>query len=341
MPGISEKGLTAGILYHDGQFDDSRLAVSVLQTAVEKGAIVLNYVPVVSLIKDERGRLKGVSVKDMLTDEEFEVNGKVVINATGVFADDIMQMDNPDMKRKIKPSQGIHFVLDRSFLNGDDALMIPKTDDGRVLFAVPWHGKIVVGTTDTPVETASLEPVALDEEVEFVLSTAGKYLKKAPTRKDVLSVFAGLRPLAAPEGEGKKTKEISRSHKIIISSTGLLTMTGGKWTTFRRMAEDMISKAEKVNKWKRNTSVTRKLKIHGYKENVDMNDPLYVYGTDRDAILALVTDRQELGEVISEEFGIIKAQVVWAVREEMAVTVTLPIGPELMITKSGGKRPLA
>ncbi len=321
MPGISEKGLTAGILYHDGQFDDSRLAVSVLQTAVEQGAIVLNYVPVVALRKDENGRLNGVFVKDVLTGEEYEVNGKVIINATGVFADDIMQMDNPGMKRKIIPSQGIHLVLDRSFLDGDDALMIPKTDDGRVLFAVPWHGRIVVGTTDTPVDMASPEPVALDEEVEFILSTAGRYLKKAPARKDVLSVFAGLRPLAAPDGEGKKTKEISRSHKIIESSTGLLTMTGGKWTTFRRMAEDMITKAEKVNGWKRTCTETRKLKIHGYTENVDLNDPLYVYGTDRDAILALAADKPELAEIISEECGIIKAQVVWAVREEMAVTV--------------------
>ena len=321
MPGVSEKGLTGGILYHDGQFDDSRMAISVLQTAVEKGAVVLNYFPVISLKKDGNGKLRGVSVKDLLTDKDYEVDGKVIINATGVFADDIMQMDSPGMKREIKPSQGIHLILDPSFLGGNDALMIPKTDDGRVLFAVPWHGKVVVGTTDTPVDAASLEPVALEEEIEFILSTAGRYLKKTPGRKDVLSVFAGLRPLAAPEGDGKKTKEISRSHKIIVSPTGLLTMIGGKWTTFRRMAEDMINKAEKIKGWKPVASQTRKLKIHGYTTNVDLADPLYVYGTDREAILSLVAEQHELGESISRESGMIKARIVWAVREEMAVNV--------------------
>ena len=219
------------------------------------------------------------------------------------------------------PSQGVHIVLDRSFLPGEDALMIPRTDDGRVLFAIPWHSKIIIGTTDTPVRKASLEPVALKKEISFLLTTAGKYLKKIPSIEDVLSIYAGLRPLAAPADKNKKTKEISRSHKIITSKSGLLTIIGGKWTTYRKMAEDIINRAESLNRWKRKKTHTKKLRIHGYKESDDMNDPLYIYGTDRDSVLGLAVSRPELSEMISLKLKIIKAQVVWAVREEMAVTV--------------------
>lgn len=322
LPNVTENKLSAGVLYHDGQFDDARLAINVLQTAAEMGAVVLNYSSVDGLVKDSDGRVQGVKVTDTLSGEKLEVKGKVVINATGVFADDILKMDKPGMEPTMRPSQGIHIVIDRSFLQGDHAIMIPKTDDGRVLFAVPWHGKVVVGTTDTPIDHASLEPVALEEEIEFILATAGKYLKKAPERSDVLSIFAGLRPLAATKhANGQKTKEISRSHKILVSSSGLMTMIGGKWTTFRRMAEDIITKAEKVNRWERTKSKTRKMKIRGFVESVDMNDPLYVYGADRDAVLGLASENPELGETLSESLQIVKAQVIWAVREEMAMTV--------------------
>ncbi len=322
LPNVTENKLSAGVLYHDGQFDDARLAINVLQTAAEMGALVLNYASVDGLVKDSDGRVRGVKVTDSLSGEEIEVNGKVVINATGVFADDILKMDKPGMEPTMRPSQGIHIVIDKSFLQGDHAIMIPKTDDGRVLFAVPWHGKVVVGTTDTPIDHASLEPVALEEEIEFILTTAGKYLKNAPGRSDVLSIFAGLRPLAATKhANGQKTREISRSHKIMVSSSGLMTMIGGKWTTFRRMAEDIINKAEKVNRWERTKSKTRKMKIRGYMESVDMNDPWYVYGSDRDAVLGLAAENPELGETLSESLRIVKAQVIWAVREEMAMTV--------------------
>ncbi len=322
LPTLKENKLTAGILYYDGQFDDARLAVNVLQTATGLGAVVVNHMPVEALIKDGDGKLQGVKVKDLFSEKSFNVKGRFVINATGVFADDILRMDRPGMQPTMRPSQGIHIVLDKSFLPGDHAIMIPDTDDGRVLFAVPWHGRVVVGTTDTPIDQSSLEPVAKEEEIEFLLSTYGRYLKEAPERSDVLSIFAGLRPLAATKNNnGKKTKEISRNHKIIVSSSGLMTMIGGKWTTFRRMAEDIISRAEKVNRLKRTRSVTRKMKVRGYKESVDMNDPYYVYGTDRDAMLDLVKGNPALGEFLSESLQIIKAQVVWAVREEMAMTV--------------------
>jgi glycerol-3-phosphate dehydrogenase len=322
IPTISEKNLTAGVLYYDGQFDDARLAVNVLQTAGDNGALLVNYLSVDGLKKNDEGKLVGVELTDSLTGENYNVEGKVIINATGVFADSIMLMDNPGMAPTIRPSQGVHLVFDKSFLPGDDAIMIPETDDGRVLFAVPWNGKVVVGTTDTPVNKPKLEPVALESEIDFILETAGRYLKKQPVRNDVLSIFAGLRPLAAAKnGNGKKTREISRSHKIIVSSSGLMTMIGGKWTTFRKMAEDMINKAEKHYGLKNTKSVTRELKIHGHGNIADYSDPLHIYGTDRDKILELINNDPALGDSLSDCLPLIKAQVVWAVREEMAMTV--------------------
>ena len=320
IPTIIPEKITAGVVYHDGQFDDSRLAINVLQTAVENGAHVLNYMNVSNLIKSEKGIVQGVLVQDEETGKNYTCKARAVINATGVFADDILRLDKPGAEKTIRPSQGVHVVLDRSFLPGDHAIMIPKTDDGRVLFAVPWHNKVVVGTTDTPVETADLEPVALEQEVEFILNTAAKYLIKAPKRKDVLSIFAGLRPLAAPQKGGSKTKEISRSHKIAVSDSRLFTMIGGKWTTFRRMAQDMVDKVEEVQNWKKTKCITRNLKIHGYKKEIDLNDPLYVYGTDKVKILELA-NQPGMDRILSESLQLIKAQVVWAVREEMARSV--------------------
>lgn len=309
------------MVYHDGQFDDSRLAINVLQTATEHGAMVLNYMNVIKLTKNINGIVDGVVAEDMETGKSYTFRGKAIINATGVFADDVLQMDTPGQKKTISPSQGVHVVLDKSFLPGNYAMMIPKTDNGRVLFAVPWHNRIVVGTTDTPIPNSSLEPVAVEEEIEFILNTACRYLIKATKRSDVLSVFAGLRPLAAPTDKSKKTKEISRSHKIIVTQSELFTMVGGKWTTFRKMAEDMVKKVEAVKGWEKSKSRTRNLKIHGYLTNVDHSDPLYVYGTDKERIMELVKIEPELGEILSQKLGIIKAQVAWAVRYEMARNV--------------------
>ncbi|UMB60209.1 glycerol-3-phosphate dehydrogenase/oxidase [Lutibacter sp. A80] len=317
---INPDKISAGVVYYDGQFDDSRLAVNTLQSAVERGAIVLNYCNVTGLIKDEKGLVKGVSFVDEETSEKHEVLGKQIVNATGVFADDVLQMDSPGAEKTIAPSQGVHLILDKSFLPGDDAITIPKTDDGRVLFLVPWHNKVIVGTTDTPIEKESLEPVALEEEIGFILSTASRYLTKAPKRSDVLSVFAGLRPLAAPKGDGNKTKEISRSHKIYTSDSGLLTIVGGKWTTFRRMGQDLVDKAEKNHGWPRISSKTKHLKIHGYKENVDYDNPLYFYGSDEDAILELASKNGNKN-YISKKLQVIEAQVLWAIENEMCRTV--------------------
>jgi len=273
-------------------------------------------------LKDKDELVCGVLAKDMESGEEFEIKSKSVINATGVFADDILKMNDPKAKKIIRPSQGVHIILDKSFLDSDTAIMIPKTSDGRVLFAVPWHNKVILGTTDTPLNEHSLEPQALDEEIDFILNTAAQYLKKDPTKKDVLSVFAGLRPLAAPEdSEGKETKELSRSHKLIVSLSGLITITGGKWTTYRKMAEDTIDKAILIAGLENKDCVTKNMPIHGYVKQVDYDDHMYIYGSDRMKLLKLVKDNAVLGEKLHDRLPFLKSEVLWAVRHEMARTV--------------------
>lgn len=320
IPMLRKKGMKAGVIYHDGQFDDSRLAINIAQTAVDAGACVLNYMKVTNLIKQE-GKVCGVEVMDMETGEQHVVKSKVVINATGVFADDILQMDEPGIKPTVRPSQGVHLVLDASFLQSNYAIMIPKTADGRVLFAVPWHDKVVVGTTDTLMKHALLEPVALEQEIDFILNTAGKYLTKPPQRKDVRSVFAGLRPLAAPRSEDKKTKEISRSHKLIVEKSGLITIIGGKWTTYRKMAQDTIDLAYARMHLKAPECVTETYKIHGCKENPDYNDPLYVYGTDAEEIRSFIASSPTLGEKLHPQYTYSVGEIIWIVRNEMALTL--------------------
>ncbi|MCR8560134.1 glycerol-3-phosphate dehydrogenase/oxidase [Mucilaginibacter sp. BJC16-A38] len=318
---IQQKNLYGGVVYHDGQFDDARLAVNLAQTCIEQGATVLNYFKVSNLIKNKEDKITGVVCTDIETGTRYTIKGKTVINATGVFVDNILNMDKPERKPMVKPSQGVHIVLSRSFMPGEDALMIPKTDDGRVLFAVPWHDKLVIGTTDTPIDEHSLEPVALQEEIDFIMRTAAKYLVNAPTRKDVLSVFAGLRPLAAPENGSSKTKEISRSHKLIVSASGLITITGGKWTTYRRMGEDTVDKAIEVGGLVPYPNKTKTLPIHGSKGDVDRNDHLYVYGSDEAALLALGYEKPEWTEKLHPRMPYIKAEVIWGVRHEMARSV--------------------
>lgn len=323
IPQIATTGLRGGVLYHDGQFDDSRLAINIAQTAVEQGATVVNYVKMTGLLKDKNGKITGAKAYNEIEKESYEIKAKAVINATGIFVDDLMKMDAPEKDNIVRPSQGVHLVVDKSFLGGDTAIMVPKTSDGRVMFGVPWHGRVVLGTTDTPLKEFVLEPKALEEEIEFILKTAGQYLAKKPKREDVLSVFAGLRPLAAPKknADGKKTKEISRSHKLVVSNTGLITITGGKWTTYREMAEEVVDKAGEIGNLPKQKCTTRTLRIHGYKENVDRSNNRYVYGSDGDIILALAKEDSTLTEKLHAKFDFTAADVVWAVRNEMALTV--------------------
>ncbi|MEK7224891.1 MAG: glycerol-3-phosphate dehydrogenase/oxidase, partial [Bacteroidota bacterium] len=260
-PTLDPEDLKGGVLYHDGQFDDARLAISIAQTAAQHGAVLLNYFPVSALLKMNR-KVCGVWVKDSFSGKEYEINSKVVINATGVFTDAIMKMDDAKHQNIISPSQGIHLVVDKEFLPGDTAIMIPKTDDGRVLFAVPWHDKIVLGTTDTAVENISAEPVPQQQEIEFILKHIGRYLSKDPQLSDVRSMFAGLRPLV--KAKGKKTAALSRDHLISIGDSGLITITGGKWTTYRKMAEDVVDIAIKNYNLPDNPCITKELKLCGH-----------------------------------------------------------------------------
>ncbi|PKQ62288.1 FAD-dependent oxidoreductase [Labilibaculum filiforme] len=320
IPTLQQKNLCGGVIYHDGQFDDARLAINLCQTFVENGGVALNYMKVDGL-KKTNDKVTAVLATDLETGSKYTLEAKVILNATGVFVDEIIKMDEPKARDIVKVSQGVHLVLDKEFVPGDHAIMIPKTSDGRVLFAVPWHGKVVVGTTDVSKETAELEPRALEEEVNFILETAGRFLAKAPKRSDVKSVFAGLRPLAAPTGEGKKTKEISRGHKIVVSKSGMVTITGGKWTTYRQMAEDVIDTVTKTGNFPEKKSITRNLKIHGYKNNVDLNNPMYFYGSDEEKIVNLAKKEEGLDQFLSEKLKVINAQVVWGARYEMARTV--------------------
>jgi len=321
LPGINPNGLHGGVVYHDGQFDDSRLAVNLAQTCLEQGATALNYFRVTGLIKNDQQKITGVNAIDVETGLIYQLKAKVVVNATGVFVDELLQMDKPEDKPLVRPSQGVHVVIERSFMPSDEALMIPKTPDGRVLFVVPWHDKLVVGTTDTPINSHSLEPVALDQEIDFILNTAAKYLTNAPTRDDVLSVFAGLRPLAAPQNETSKTKEISRSHKLMVSPSGMITMIGGKWTTYRKMGEDAVDKAIEVGGLKSEVSKTKNLAIHGSMKGLDWDDHLYFYGSDRDGVLELANEKPDWGKKIHPKYDYLHAEVIWAVRHEMARTV--------------------
>ncbi|WP_194774187.1 glycerol-3-phosphate dehydrogenase/oxidase [Pararhodonellum marinum] len=320
LPAIRQEGLMGGVVYHDGQFDDARLALNIAQTCDSLGGCMLNYMKVNGLIKDQEGMVTGLKVRDTVGKKTHVVQAKMVVNATGVFADKILQMDHPEAPKMIQPSQGIHLVMDRSFLGGEDALMIPKTSDGRVLFAVPWHNKLVVGTTDTLKEKAKLEPEALEKEIDFILETAKGYLSKVPTRADVLSVYAGLRPLAAPKEGSTKTKEISRSHKVIVSDSNLITLTGGKWTTFRKMGEDTVNHYFQLTGAKKEKSTSHLQKIHGHTQE-KIKGHWAVYGSDATKIKQLISENAKLGELLHPKYPYTAAEAVWAVREEMAFRI--------------------
>ena len=320
MPGIKEKGLKGAISYFDGKFDDARLAVNIAQTAKEQGAVLANYMRVVNLIKNGE-KVVGVEAEDSITKEVFKVYAKVVINATGIFVDEILKMNNPNAKKMVRPSQGVHIVLNKHFLNSDSALMIPKTADGRVLFAVPWHNHLLVGTTDTPLNEHSLEPRALKEETDFILSTATAYFNTKPTEADILSVFSGLRPLAAPtDSNSNSTKEISRDHKLIVSAKGLITITGGKWTTYRRMAEETIDLAISHGELKNTACVTKELKIHGCQDR-EIGNYLSIYGSDQRKIQQLIDENPSLSKIIHPNFPYTEGEVLWIVKNEMVETV--------------------
>lgn len=321
LPTIKKEGLRGGVVYYDGQFDDARLLINMVMTAAEQGATVLNYAQVFELIKDDTGLVRGVSFLDEATGQLFSAKAKTVINACGAFCDLIRQMSDEKSEPLIAPSQGVHIVLDKSFLPTENAIMIPRTSDGRVMFAIPWHNATLIGTTDTPVQKAELEPQALDEEIEFLLSTAQKYLHKAPTREDILSVFTGIRPLVKTGGDAKNTASLSRDHTIEIDASGLLTITGGKWTTYRRMAEDAINQVAVLAELHEKDCRTKNLQIHGFCKNAETFGDLAIYGSDAEKILDLIKNDESLREKLHPDLPYTKAEIIWAVRNEMAQTV--------------------
>jgi glycerol-3-phosphate dehydrogenase len=319
LPTLEQEHLVGGVIYHDGQFDDARLAVNLAQTAVENGAIALNYMRCTGLLR-EKEHIAGVLAEDVETGRQREIRARCVINATGVFVDQVRRMDEASAEDLVSPSQGVHLVLPREFLPGNSAIMIPKTDDGRVLFAVPWHGRVIVGTTDTPVEHAELEPRALCEEIEFLLTHAARYLTKDPKPKDVLSIFAGLRPLVAAKGAGS-TAALSRDHTIVVSLSGLITITGGKWTTYRRMAEDVVDHAEMIAGIGMHRCLTHEMPVHGAGTILPPSDPLSFYGSDAASIREVMLAQPELAKPVHARLALTAAEVLWHVRHEMARTV--------------------
>lgn len=321
IPTLEQDGLRGGVLYHDGQFDDSRLLVSLAQTAAEQGACLLNYARVLRLVKDTEGMLNGLEFQDIETGQDHRLLARCVINATGAFCDELQRQDDPEIEPMIAPSQGVHIVLDRSFLPTETAIMVPHTRDGRVMFAIPWHDHVVVGTTDTPISQVSLEPRPLESEIDFILETAGSYLSRRPGRADILSVFTGIRPLVNA-ARASSTAALSREHTITISKSGLLTIAGGKWTTYRKMAEDCVEHAIILGRLEERPCRTKRLLIHGSTERSDQSGgPLRVYGTDARKIEDLAKQTPTLASPLHPALPIIGAQVVWAVREEMARTV--------------------
>jgi glycerol-3-phosphate dehydrogenase len=320
LPTINQKGLRGGVVYYDGQFDDARLLINMVATAAEQGATLINYCRVTALTKDKDGFVDGVTARDEESGHEFTAMGRVIINATGPFTDALRRLADPSVQAMIAPSQGIHLVFDRSFLPGNSAIMVPHTSDGRVMFAIPWHGHTLVGTTDTAISEPTMEPSPLEEEIEFILKTAGLYLHKAPKRQDVLSVFTGIRPLVR-DANASNTAALSRDHTIHIDESGLLTIAGGKWTTYRNMAEDCVNHAALLGKLPERDCSTKHLNIHGFHPQARKFGHLSIYGSDAPAIQELTRAEPDLAQPLTGALPYVGAEVVWAVRYEMARTV--------------------
>lgn len=336
LPGLAMRQLAGGVQYYDGQFDDARMAIALALTLEEHGGIALNQAKVQRLI-ERAGRVVGVEAQDRETGSYFAVEGRAVINATGVFSETLRSLDEPNAPPLLTVSQGSHFVLPTDFLSGagssldhprapQNALMVPRTMDGRVLFAIPWHGAIVVGTTDEPVQAPSMEPRPLAKEREFLLAHIEHYLGRRPQAREILSMWSGLRPLVRKQG-ARSTAALSREHAVLVSATKLVTVVGGKWTTYRRMGQDTIDIAAKAAGLPARPCVTANLTLHGspgismQSEQGLTGDALSIYGTDAQQIRALATERPELRERLHPRLPYCNCEVVWSVRNEMARTV--------------------
>jgi glycerol-3-phosphate dehydrogenase len=318
IPTVEPSGLRGGIVYQDGQFDDARLALSLARSVLDLGGAALNYLEVTGFLKTG-GKVAGVTARDRESGREYRIAARAVVNAAGVFGDAVRQLDDAGAPPVLAPSQGAHLVLDRAFLPGKSAILIPRTPDGRVLFAIPWHGRVLIGTTDTPVAQTCAEPRPLPEEIDYLLAHAARYLSRDPTRQDVLSVFAGLRPLVRPQTR-RQSAALSREHALFVSDSGLVSVAGGKWTTYRRMAEDAIDRAASVAGLEARASVTARLKLHGWRED-PLPEPWGVYGADAEALQALAAEQPDGNERLHPNLPYRACEVIWAVRREFARTV--------------------
>jgi len=320
LPTMQPAGLRGGVLYHDGQFDDARLLIHLAWTAADRGAVLLNYAPVLGLTTNPAGTVDGILARDLESGRELRLPARVVINATGAFADAVRRLAAPGVDAMVAPSQGTHIVLSHEFLPGSTAIMVPRTRDGRVLFAIPWRGHTLIGTTDTPIPHPLVEPRPLAQEIDFLIDTIGRYLRQAPVRADVLSVFAGIRPLLGGQ-QARGTAELSRDYTIRVDRSGLVTTTGGKWTTYRRMAEDTIDRVASLGLLPAAPCVTTSLRIHGFDPDAARHGALCLYGADAPAIAALSAEDPALAERFHRDLNFTGAEVIWAARHEMARTV--------------------
>jgi glycerol-3-phosphate dehydrogenase len=326
LPTVRRAGLAGGVKYWDGQFDDARLALLLARTALARGALVLNHCAVTALLRDG-GKVRGLQAHDAESGERFSVRARCVVNAAGVWVDAVRDMDReaaaPPRPPMVAPSQGVHLVVDRAFLPGTHALMVPKTADGRVLFAVPWLGKTILGTTDTPRQDLDLEPAPFREEVDFILREAGRYLSRAPGRADVRSVWVGLRPLVRPtDDDGDNTKALSREHTVIVGRSGLVTVTGGKWTTYRAMAEDVLDRCMAGGLLERRAGgVTQRLPLLGAAPGRPLCEPPgeHLYGSEAALLRGLPGASNWLWrDAETGKGGLSEAMVRFALRYEMA-----------------------
>jgi glycerol-3-phosphate dehydrogenase len=319
LPGVKQDHLRGGILYHDGQFDDARYAIALLRTLQDLGGTAINYVEATGLI-ERGGRIAGIKAHDREDGAVFDLQAKAVINACGVHAEETLALNGRPSNSFLAVSQGSHFVLPRTFLPGNTALMIPKTEDGRVLFAIPWLGALLVGTTDVPVDSTSPEPRALPEEKKFLRDYIARYLGRMPRTEEILSVWSGLRPLVRQGGV--KTSKLSRDHTIMVSAAGMITVTGGKWTTYRRMGQDTINRAAQVAELPKRPSPTLELKLHGWTSETPASSTWEsVYGSDLSALCALSAQNPSLEALLHPRLPFKLREVVWAARYEMAQSV--------------------
>jgi glycerol-3-phosphate dehydrogenase len=317
-PSLATGSLAGGVVYADGQFDDARMALALMRTVEDLGAIALNHARVIE-IRKEGSHVAGVIFEDVETGQRLAVGCKALINAAGVEVDAVRSLDDPLARPTLAPSRGTHLVLDGSFLPGRTGVMIPKTDDGRVLFAIPWQGRVLLGTTDTPVDRVEPEPTGSRAEVDYLLDHAARWFEPKPRLEDVRSVYAGLRPLVAKTASGP-TSALSREHALLVSESGLVTITGGKWTTYRRMARDAVDRAIEVAGLPRVISTTQSLHLHGWVAEPG-SGPLAGYGSDASGLEALARDDPAGLALIHPDLPARRVEVTWAARHEQARTV--------------------